>query len=103
MQAARSAGLLEGNRGRYGGYRLAKEPSDITLGDVYRVCSEINYGMRGDGVRGDNSDWPSTAIGFSLQAVLLKADGRMMAELDAVTLQDCLDAIKAEKRHESAA
>src|SRR5262249_34490093 len=33
----RRAGLVEGTRGVRGGYRLAREPEHITVGDVYRV------------------------------------------------------------------
>lgn len=33
----RRAGLVEGTRGVRGGYRLARGPESITVGDVYRV------------------------------------------------------------------
>jgi Rrf2 family protein len=33
----RRAGLVEGTRGVRGGYRLAREPQAITIGEVYRV------------------------------------------------------------------
>src|ERR671929_1150637 len=33
----RRAGLVEGTRGVRGGYRLARAPETITVGDVYRV------------------------------------------------------------------
>lgn len=33
----RRAGLVEGVRGLHGGYRLTRPPSEITVGDVYRV------------------------------------------------------------------
>lgn len=33
----RNAGLIRSVRGPYGGYTLAKEPKDITTGDVIRV------------------------------------------------------------------
>src|ERR671937_2324022 len=33
----RRAGLVEGTRGVHGGYRLARPPSGITVGEVYRV------------------------------------------------------------------
>lgn len=33
----RNAGLIQSIRGAYGGYQLAKNPSEITAGDVIRV------------------------------------------------------------------
>jgi Rrf2 family protein len=33
----RKAGLVEGTRGVRGGYRLARTPAAITVGDVYRI------------------------------------------------------------------
>src|ERR1041385_7852163 len=33
----RRAGLVEGTRGVRGGYKLAKAPNEITVGDVYRI------------------------------------------------------------------
>ena len=33
----RRAGLVEGVRGLHGGYRLTRPPSEITVGEVYRV------------------------------------------------------------------
>ena len=33
----RRAGLVEGTRGVHGGYRLAREPASISVGEIYRV------------------------------------------------------------------
>ncbi len=33
----RRAGLVEGTRGVHGGYRLARPPEAITIGDIYRI------------------------------------------------------------------
>jgi Rrf2 family protein len=33
----RRAGLVEGTRGVHGGYRLARAPETITVGDIYRI------------------------------------------------------------------
>ena len=33
----RRAGLVEGTRGVRGGYKLARQPQSITVGDVYRI------------------------------------------------------------------
>ncbi|HEX3245971.1 MAG TPA: Rrf2 family transcriptional regulator [Chloroflexota bacterium] len=48
----RRAGLVEGIRGVHGGYRLARHPDEITVGDIYRVlegpiapvdCTAVEY------------------------------------------------------------
>ena len=48
----RRAGLVEGTRGAAGGYRLARQPSEITVGQIYRAlegpiapveCAEPTY------------------------------------------------------------
>jgi Rrf2 family cysteine metabolism transcriptional repressor len=48
----RRAGLVEGIRGVHGGYRLARHPDKITIGDIYRVlegpiapvdCTTVDY------------------------------------------------------------
>lgn len=33
----RRAGLVEGTRGLHGGYRLSRPPTEITVGEIYRV------------------------------------------------------------------
>ena len=37
MSELRQAGLVESRRGKLGGYRLTREPGDITFGDIMRV------------------------------------------------------------------
>lgn len=37
LLSLRKAGVLESRRGKKGGYRLAKPPQDVTLGEVLRV------------------------------------------------------------------
>src|SRR5271156_4393034 len=41
MQELVRAGILKGVRGPKGGYRLAKERRNITIGDVVRVVAEL--------------------------------------------------------------
>ncbi len=52
MASLRRAGLVEGTRGAAGGYRLARSPAEITVGQVYRAlegpiapveCAEDGY------------------------------------------------------------
>ena len=42
-----AAGLLDGEKGRSGGYRLARSPRDITMADVITVFDEFPTPMRG--------------------------------------------------------
>src|SRR5712692_973158 len=40
LSVLRQAGLIESVRGRYGGYHLVEEPSEIRLGPVLRALGE---------------------------------------------------------------
>jgi len=85
----RRAGLVEGTRGVRGGYRLARPPSAITVGQVYRVlegevapveCTAEDY-LPGGCVR--ESACLSRPIWQRVQAAIL-------AVLDATSLDDLL-------------
>src|SRR5690348_5704926 len=85
----RRAGLVEGTRGVRGGYRLAREPRGITVGEVYRVlegevapvdCTAEDY------LPGSCAREPvclSRGIWARVQAAILGV-------LDATTLEDLL-------------
>lgn len=53
----RNAGLVRSVRGAYGGYKLAKNPEDITAGDIIRVLegpiSLVEYAEEEDPARRD--------------------------------------------------
>ncbi len=85
----RRAGLVEGTRGVHGGYRLARSPAEITVGDVYRVlegeiapveCTAEDYLP---GACSVESMCMSRSIWGRVQAAIL-------AVLDATTLDDLL-------------
>jgi Rrf2 family protein len=95
----RRAGLVEGTRGVRGGYRLARPPSAITVGDVYRVlegevapveCTAEDY-LPGSCVR--EPVCLSRSIWDRVQHAIL-------AVLDSTTLDDLL---KTEVRRAPAA
>ena len=95
----RRAGLVEGTRGVRGGYRLARPPSAITVGDVYRVlegavapveCTAEDY-LPGSCVR--EPVCLSRSIWDRVQHAIL-------AVLDSTTLDDLL---KTELRRASSA
>ncbi len=85
----RRAGLVEGTRGVRGGYRLAREPQAITVGDIYRVlegevapveCTAEDY-LPGSCNR--ESVCLSRGIWERVQAAILSV-------LDSTTLDDLL-------------
>ncbi len=89
MGELRRAGLVEGTRGVRGGYRLAHTPSQITVGDVYRIlegeiapveCTAEDYLP---GACSVESMCMSRSIWGRVQAAIL-------AVLDATTLEDLL-------------
>src|SRR5437764_1048128 len=89
MGELRRAGLVEGTRGVRGGYRLARQPSAITVGDVYRIlegevapveCTAEDY-LPGACVR--ESACLSRSIWQRVQSAILGV-------LDATTLDDLL-------------
>ena len=95
----RRAGLVEGTRGVRGGYRLARPPSAITVGEVYRVlegavapveCTAEDY-LPGSCVR--EPVCLSRSIWDRVQHAIL-------AVLDSTTLDDLL---KTEVRRTPAA
>jgi Rrf2 family transcriptional regulator, cysteine metabolism repressor len=95
----RRAGLVEGTRGVHGGYRLARPPSGITVGEVYRVlegevapveCTAEDY-LPGSCVR--EPVCLSRSIWDRVQHAILSV-------LDSTTLDDLL---KTEVRRMSAA
>jgi Rrf2 family cysteine metabolism transcriptional repressor len=83
----RRAGLVEGTRGVRGGYRLARGPEAITVGDVYRVlegevapveCTAEDY-LPGSCAR--ENECLSRSIWERVQQAIL-------AVLDSTTLED---------------
>jgi Rrf2 family protein len=85
----RKAGLVEGTRGVRGGYRLARTPEAITVGDVYRVlegevapveCTAEDY-LPGSCTR--ETVCLSRGIWERVQLAILSV-------LDSTTLQDLL-------------
>lgn len=88
------AGLLCGKRGRGGGTTLAKAAADIYLGDVWRAVRSVDaehlmlYGRK------KNRPEPSrTEMRVAIQDKLALIEARMMAELDAVTLEEFVETV----------
>jgi Rrf2 family cysteine metabolism transcriptional repressor len=83
----RRAGLVEGTRGVRGGYRLARAPEAITVGEVYRV-------LEGEGTCAREPVCLSRGIWARVQAAILGV-------LDSTTLDDLL--ISEALQHHAAA
>lgn len=81
------SGMIETVRGRNGGLRLNKEPSDINIGDVVRG-SETDFYMAECFDRENNSCVYSP--GCMLKGVLSSATSAYLAVLDGVTLNDLI-------------
>lgn len=82
----RNAGLIRSVRGAYGGYKLAKEPTEITAGDVIRVLEgPITL------VEGMEDEKPAQ------QALWLSIRDAIRGVLDHTTLKDLVDSDDNEK------
>lgn len=83
LQALSRAGLLESLRGPRGGYRLARRPRDITLGEVIAAVAEEP--------REGTEAGPSGALQAAVVAPLWQElDALLRERLAALTLDDLL-------------
>src|SRR3990170_175532 len=77
------AGLLTGQRGPRGGYRLARERRRITVGEIVRTVAELEAAP--DPPAGEEGP----DIGLKVVRPLWRElQQRLMAELDALTIED---------------
>lgn len=86
----RRAGFVEAQKGRVGGYKLARKPADIKIGAVIRALEpealELAYGQlagRGAGVHPVEKSCPTWPFWNRLES-------QFLAELEAATLADLL-------------
>jgi Rrf2 family protein len=87
----RRAHIVEGTRGMHGGYRLARHPDQITVGEVYRVLEgEVSpVECTADGYLAGSCDRESNCLSKS---VWTRVRDSVMAVLDSTTLGDlCRD------------
>ncbi|HEV7466076.1 MAG TPA: Rrf2 family transcriptional regulator [Candidatus Dormibacteraeota bacterium] len=93
LQALSRAGIVATEPGQRGGYRLARPPSEITLGDVVAAvdgsapafrCTEIR--RRGPAALPDRQYTRACGIARAMQ----RAEQAWRAELQATTLADVL-------------
>lgn len=83
MSDLRRAGIVSTRRGRVGGYRLAREPQDITLADIIRAVDGPLTVVQGE--RPDDLEYTGAAAGLEdVWLAVRKAERRI---LEAVTLE----------------
>ena len=80
LRTLAEAGLIEGLRGKGGGYRLLRSPADYTAGEILRAA-EGTLACLGEDVQLTPAE---TASGVS--EIYRRLDAQIRAALDAVTL-----------------
>ena len=89
----RRARLLESRRGAEGGHRLARTPSRVSAGEIWRaIDGPLSLAERGGGRR-RGADGPARALG----ALWAEVEGAVARTVDQVTLDDL-----ARRAHEAA-
>ena len=88
LMELRHAELVEAQRGREGGFRLARPASEITVADVVRAVSGPLATIRG--VRPQAVDYSDSAV--PLKEVWVAVRANIRAVLESVTLADLADA-----------
>jgi len=85
----RKAGLVASKRGAQGGYQLTRPPSDIRVGDIYRVMEGPVAPM--DCVSENEADQTCPLIdGCETRPVWLKVRDSIAEAIDSVTLGDLI-------------
>lgn len=85
----RKAGLVESKRGAQGGYQLTRPPSDIRVGDIYRVMEGPVAPM--DCVSENEADQTCPLIdGCETRPVWVKVRDSIASAIDSVTLADLI-------------
>ncbi len=93
LAVLRQAGLIDSERGRAGGYRLAGTPADVSLGTVMQVLGEPLFDEPGfcDRHRGHDSGGVCVhTSGCTLRALWHTLEQWMRQALDQITLADLL-------------
>jgi Rrf2 family protein len=91
MQALTKAGICESTSGPAGGYRLAREPAEITLLDVVEAIEGVEPAFRCDEIRqrGPTALPSSTyTVRCGIHSVMLEAEAAWKQALRARTIAD---------------
>ena len=84
-------GLVEGTHGKGGGYRLTREPSDYSVGEIIRAADGSLSCL------GANAQLTRCEVSSGLSAVWNQLDERIAACLDAVPLSSLTTADAADE------
>lgn len=87
----RKAGLVKSVRGAQGGYKLAKSPGELTLGDIIRVLEGPVLTVYGTDEDNEEMTAADSIEQFALIGVWKKLAAQMNEILDSVTLADLTD------------
>ena len=83
----RHAGIVRAQRGAEGGYRLARDPAEVTLGEVIRAVDGPLASVRGEAP--EDVDYDGAAQNLRVVWVALRASMRLV--VDEVTLEDVVN------------
>ena len=95
ISSLRRAGLIESARGAFGGCRLAKSPSEITVGEILRALESSTCII--DCVDGSVMRSCENACSCSARPLWLKLQARIDEVLNTTTLQDLAEDYDAQK------
>jgi len=86
----RQAGLVEGTRGAKGGYRLTRDPRQVTVGEVVRVL-EGPIGPVDCALEGENPDCCSRSTSCATKDLWQRVREGILEVLDNTSLADFKD------------
>lgn len=84
LLSLKHAGIVQSQRGAGGGFRLARSPTEITLGDVMRAVDGPMSDVRGD--RAEDIEYPGPAR--HLQEIWIAVRASLREILDGTTVDD---------------
>ena len=91
FSALRKAGLVKSIKGAQGGYYLAKEPSDIKVGDVLRVLE----GKLSIAENAEEKIMDQKSVQYCLKVMVWdKIEERIIETVDSITLEDLVNEYK---------
>jgi Rrf2 family transcriptional regulator, cysteine metabolism repressor len=89
LNQLRQAGIIESARGKEGGYRLSRAPSDMPVGEVVRLVQGAMSEIECAGATGDAAC--ALQAGCVLLPMWQKAHQAMMDVFDGTSFQDLVD------------